>query len=242
MPIELSEKEARVIGCLMEKSVITPDQYPMTLNGLTNACNQKSSREPVMNLESGDVLHTLRALQDKHLVRVEENFKTQVEKYAQRLCNTPFSDYQFDEAQFAVMTVLLLRGPRTPGELRANVGRLHTFADNAEVQETLNTLIDREGGPVVVQLPRKPGRRDNEYAHLLAGQVPDVEQAETGAGSTALPTARSAAAGSDSSARSAPAVPATDRAELEIRLTALESEVAALKSELTGLKRELGID
>ena len=103
MPVELTDVEARVIGCLMEKSVITPDQYPMTLNALTNACNQKSSRDPVMNLESGEVLGTLRSLQDKHLVRVEENFRTQVEKFTQRLCNTPFSDYQFDDAQFAIM-------------------------------------------------------------------------------------------------------------------------------------------
>ena len=151
--------------------MITPDQYPMTLNALTNACNQKSSRDPVMSLSSGEVQHTIRSLQDKKLVRVEENFKTQVEKFTHRFCNTPFSDYQFDEAQFAIITVLLLRGPRTPGELKANVGRLHTFADNAAVQEALNTLIDREGGAVIAQLPRTPGRRDNEYAHLFSGPV-----------------------------------------------------------------------
>lgn len=236
MPVELLEKEARVIGCLMEKSVITPDQYPMTLNALTNACNQKSSREPVMSLEPGEVLNTLRSLQDKHLVRVEENFKTQVEKFTQRLCNTPFSDYQFDPAQFAIMTVLLLRGARTPGELKANVGRLHTFADNAEVQETLNTLIDREGGPVVTQLPRTPGRRDSEYAHLLSGPVTGATSAapETDAAAPASPSAPPVAP--------TPEPVSTDQSALTARLAELEDEVAGLKAELAALKRELGVD
>lgn len=240
MPIELSDREARVIGSLMEKSVITPDQYPMTLNALTNACNQKSSREPVMNLTSGEVLNTLRSLQDKHLVRVEENFKTQVEKFTQRLCNTPFSDYEFDEAQFAIITVLILRGPRTPGELKANVGRLHSFADNAAVQEALNSLIDREGGPVVVQLPRVPGRRDSQYAHLLSGPVADaVQPARTmpGAGSA---TSRSTAT-ADAGLSAGAGAPASDSA-LADRLATVESEVAALRAELTALKHELGVD
>ena len=234
MPIELTDKEARVIGCLMEKSVITPDQYPMTLNGLTNACNQKSSREPVMNLDSGEVLHTLRGLQDKHLVRTEENFKTQVEKFSHRFCNTPFSDYEFDGAQFAIMTVLLLRGPRTPGELKANVGRLHTFADNAAVQETLTTLIDREGGPVVAQLPRTPGRRDSEYAHLLSGPV---AVASGPASATSPPTSEP----SIPIAR-APESTGSGPADLAGRVEELESEVAALKAELATLKSELGVD
>ncbi len=230
MPLELNDREARVIGCLMEKSVITPDQYPMTLNGLTNACNQKSSREPVMNLEPGQVLATLRGLQDKHLVRVEENFRTQVEKFSHRLCNTPFSDFQFDPAQFAVMTVLLLRGPRTPGELKANVGRLHTFADNDEVQETLDTLIDREGGPVVARLPRTPGRRDHEYAHLLSGDVPAA---------SASP-AREAAEPPAASAK--PATPGTGDPALNERVASLEAEVAELKAQLATLTSELGLD
>ena len=115
----------------MEKSVLTPDQYPLTLNALTNACNQKSSRDPEMSLDQGAVQHAIRELRELHLVQVEENFKSQVEKYNQRLCNTLLSDYQFEPDQFAVMCVLLLRGPRTPGELRANSGRLHTFDDQA---------------------------------------------------------------------------------------------------------------
>ncbi len=169
--MELSEHEARVMGCLMEKSVVTPDQYPMTLNALTSACNQKSSRDPVMSLESGLVLRTVRSLESKHLLRTEENFKTQVEKYTQRLCNTPFSDYTFDAPQFAIVCVLLLRGARTPGELRANSGRLHSFEDNSAVMAALMSLLEYQGGPLVEELPRTPGRRDSEFMHLLSGPV-----------------------------------------------------------------------
>lgn len=218
MPIDLTDKEARVIGCLMEKSVITPDQYPLTLNGLTNACNQKSSREPVMNLSPGEVQATVRSLESKRLIRVDENFRTQVAKYTQRLCNTPFSDYQFDAAEFAIMTVLLLRGPRTPGELRANVGRLHTFADNEAVLETLQGLAEREGGAVVTELPRTPGRRDATWMHLLSG-TPAVDRA---------PAPERNVAPMHSSAQ-------TTRASLEARVSALEAEVAALRRELDEL-------
>jgi len=171
LPIQLSAEQARVIGWLMEKSVVTPAQYPLTLNALTNACNQKSSRHPVMSLSQGEVQRTVRQLQDAHLIAVEENFKSQVEKYSQRLCNTPFSQYQFDPAQFSIICTLLLRGPRTPGELRANSGRLHEFADNHAVSDTLGELLNAEAGPLVVQLPRTPGRRDAEFMHLLSGDV-----------------------------------------------------------------------
>lgn len=222
MPIDLTDKEARVIGCLMEKSVITPDQYPLTLNALTNACNQKSSREPVMHLSPGEVQATARSLESKRLIRVDENFRTQVAKYTQRLCNTPFSDYQFDAAEFAILTVLLLRGPRTPGELRANVGRLHAFADNEAVLEALQGLADRQGGAVVTELPRTPGRRDATWMHLLsgapaAGRVPGRNPAPE----------RSAAP---------PAAGDRDtRTSLEARVSALEAEVAALRRELDAL-------
>jgi hypothetical protein len=226
VPIELSEKEARVIGCLMEKSVTTPDQYPLTLNALTNACNQKSSREPVMSLEPGEVLRTARSLQSKHLVQVEENFRTQVEKFRHRLCNTPFSDYQFEPDQFAVMTVLLLRGPRTPGELKANVGRLHTFRDNEEVVETLHGLRDREGGPVVVELARTPGRRDAEWMHLLSGE-PAPSRTPASALRRSEPAPDMKAVSRDTEAGRS--------ASLEARIDALEAEVAELRRLIEGL-------
>jgi uncharacterized protein YceH (UPF0502 family) len=171
LPLNLSANEARIIGCLMEKSITTPDQYPLTLNALTNACNQKSSRDPVMSLPQGVVQHDARVLESRHLLRIEEGFKRGVEKYAQRFCNTSFSELQFDPAQFAVVCLLLLRGPQTPGELRARSGRLHEFADNTEVVEGT------------------PGRKDTEYMHLFSGPV-DIEahaekvQADTGSGSS----------------------------------------------------------
>lgn len=171
---ELSDKEARVVGCLIEKSIVTPDQYPLTLNALTNACNQKSSREPVMALHQGEVQQTIRQLEAKHLARTDENFKSRTEKYSHRFCNTRYSNLQFDDGQLAIVCLLLLRGPQTPGELRSRSGRLHTFADNDEVVTAINGLIECEGEPMLVKLPRTPGRRDSEYMHLFSGAV-DVE-------------------------------------------------------------------
>ena len=210
---ELNASEARVIGCLIEKSVVTPDQYPLTLNALTNACNQKSGRDPVMALSQGEVQHTIRTLEAKHLARTEENFKSRTEKYTQRFCNTRYSDLQFDDAQLAVVTLLLLRGAQTPGELRSRSGRLHRFADNAEVVVALTSLIERDGEPLLVKLPRTPGRKDSEYMHLFCGPV-DVE-------------AHVAVA-----AKSSPSRFRVSSAELEERVSRLEDEVAALKERL----------
>ena len=209
---ELDDKEARVIGCLIEKSVITPDQYPLTLNALTNACNQKSSRNPVMALSQGDVQHTIRTLETKHLVQTAENFKSRTEKYSQRFCNTRYSDLQLDPGELAIVCLLLLRGAQTPGELRARSGRLHTFADNAEVVVTLEGLVERETGPLVVKLPRTPGRKDAEYMHLFCGPV-DIEAhiAEANA------------------ARPATAPQRGGIAELVERVDRLEAELADLK-------------
>ncbi|MEX2495754.1 MAG: DUF480 domain-containing protein [Woeseia sp.] len=214
MPLNLTDNEVRVIGCLMEKSVVTPDQYPLTLNALTNACNQKSGRHPVMSLEQGAVQRTIRDLEAKHLVRVEENFKSRSEKYTQRFCNTRFSDYQFDPPQFAIVCLLLLRGAQTPGELKAHSGRLYSFADNATVAESLQSLIEREGDPLVVQLPRAPGRKDSEYMHLFSGPV-DLEHY----------------AARQSSIESRPRERASV-SDLADRVAALEREVAELREQL----------
>jgi len=212
IPLNLSANESRIIGCLMEKSVTTPDQYPLTLNALTNACNQKSSRNPVMSLAQGMVQHTVRDLEGNHLLRVEDNFKSGVEKYSQRFCNTSFSQLQFDSPQFAIVCLLLLRGPQTPGELRARSGRLHEFADNTAVVEALTGLIEWEGDPLVVKLPRTPGRKDAEYMHLFCGPV-DIEVHASEA---------QAKIASESTAR-------VSLAELELRVSDLEAEVAELK-------------
>jgi hypothetical protein len=184
----ITAEEARIIGCLMEKSVLTPDQYPLTVNALTNACNQKSGRDPVMSLEKNAVQRIARGLGAKHLVHVEENFRSGVEKYRQRLCNTTYNDLQLDKPQFAIVCLLLLRGPQTPGELRARSGRLHTFADNRAVEDALGTLIDRDGDPLVVKLPRTPGRKDSEYMHLFAGPVDTAAHAARAQAATAAAT------------------------------------------------------
>ena len=215
----LNEKEARVIGCLIEKSIVTPDQYPLTLNALTNACNQKSSRHPVMNLTPGEVQHTVHALEEKHLVRREENFKSRAEKYSQRLCNTRYSELQLNPAEVAIVCLLLLRGAQTPGELRARSGRLHSFADNSEAVAVLNALIDRDAGAVVVKLPRTPGRKDSEYMHLFHGPV-DVEAYAEEAANKPPAVARSASPQQEAVAA------------LTARVEQLEAEVSSLKAQL----------
>ena len=210
----LNDHEVRVLGALMEKAVITPDVYPLTLNALTNACNQKNSRDPVTSLSATDVARAARDLEAKSLVKREENFRNGVEKFQQRFCNTPFSAVKLDAQEYGVLCLLLLRGAQTPGELRARAGRLCSFATNEEAAAVLQRLIDRPGGPLVARLPRRAGRQDHEYVHLLAGEVVSV--------AADLDLERPAA-GDDRLAR-------ID--ELQARIDALEAEVAALRSRL----------
>lgn len=211
----LDDKEARVIGCLIEKSIVTPDQYPLTLNALTNACNQKSSRDPVMALQQGEVQHTIRALEGRHLVRTEENFKSRTEKYSQRLCNTRYSELQLADAEVAIVCLLLLRGPQTPGELRSRSGRLHAFADNAAVVAALDGLVEREPEPLVVKLPRTHGRKDSEYMHLFGGPI-DID-AHVAAAEASRPASTPQRGGI---------------ADLSKRVDRLEAELAELKERL----------
>ncbi len=216
MPIpRLTDNELRVLGCLLEKAVTTPDQYPLTLNALTNACNQKSGRNPVMSLSKGQVERAALDLVEKHLVKEEENFKTGMKKYHQRFCNTGLHGFQFNPAQYAVMTLAMLRGPQTPGEIRSRSGRLHEFADNSEVVVTLNSLMEGEGDALLVKLPRTPGRKDSEFMHLLSGPI-DVD--------------RYASEASQPAASSASRIGV---AELADRLSVLEREVAELKARLS---------
>jgi uncharacterized protein YceH (UPF0502 family) len=170
LDVRFTPNEARVIGCLMEKAVITPDQYPLSLNALVNACNQKSSREPVLSLDPGVVQRTVNDLVEKRHVMVQ-NFGSRVDKYQQRFCNTQFALIQFTPAEYAVICLLLLRGPQTPGELRGHSGRLHEFSDVAEVDAALESLLTRSDGPFVARLPREPRRKDHAYAHLFGGPI-----------------------------------------------------------------------
>jgi uncharacterized protein YceH (UPF0502 family) len=213
LDIQLTPNEARVVGCLMEKSVITPDQYPLSLNALVNACNQKSSREPVTSLEQGVVERTVKDLIARGLVMTQE-FGSRVEKYQQRFCNTHFAEIKFTPAEFAVVCLLLLRGPQTPGELKAHSGRLHEFADSGDADAALESLMTRADGPFVARLPREPRRKDHAYAHLFGGAIESAPK-DSGAESSEAPAARPNAV-----------------AGLEARVAKLEQELAALKQTL----------
>jgi uncharacterized protein YceH (UPF0502 family) len=215
LDIQLTPNEARVIGCLMEKSVITPDQYPLSLNALVNACNQKSSREPVMSLEQGAVERTVKDLIAKRLVMTQE-FGSRVEKYQQRLCNTHFAEIKFSPPEFAVVCLLLLRGAQTPGEIKAHSGRLHEFADFTEAEAALESLLTRADGPFVARLAREPRRKDHAYAHLFGGPIESAPAEVRTADSAEAPTIRPSAL-----------------AALEARVEKLEQELAALKQALS---------
>jgi len=177
MNISLTLYEARVIGCLIEKEITTPEQYPLSLNALVNACNQKSNREPVLELDEATVQDTLDALTKKHMVSSQSGFGSRVAKYQHRFCNTEFGTLKLSKTELGILCVLLLRGPQTPGELRTHTNRLCEFSDVQEVEATLERLMERSDGPFVARLPRQAGKRESRYAHLFSG---DVEMMETG--------------------------------------------------------------
>ena len=222
MNIQLSALEARVIGSLIEKAITTPDQYPLSVNALTNACNQKSNRDPVLELDERTVQETLDALVKKHLVLERSGFGSRVPKYQHRFCNTGFGTLEFTPQETAIVCELLLRGPQTPGELRGRASRMATIAEVGEVEAALNRLATREDGPFVVRLAREPGRRESRYAHLFSGSV---EGAAEGIEQYAAADAPSAA------------TPRGDRKSLEDRVAVLEQQIAQLQGEFEGLKK-----
>ena len=168
----LSAIQQRVIGCLLEKQSTTPEHYPLSLNGLTNACNQKSNRDPVLALSEAQVQDALDELTTQRLVTADEGLSGRVNKYAHRFCNTEFGSLQLTEQQRAIICLLLLRGPQTPGELRTRSNRLAEFNNVNEVEAALNELI---GAEHVVKHPREPGKRESRYSHLFADQQSALE-------------------------------------------------------------------
>lgn len=174
MNIELSPLEARVIGCLIEKEVTTPDYYPLTLNSLTAAVNQKSNREPVLSLSDAEVQDVVSELISRRLVSDESGFNSRASKFQHRFCNTEFGDLKLNAQELGIVCCLLLRGPQTPGELRTRTNRLCSFNDVKETEAVLERLAARESGPLVVKLPREPGKRESRYQHLFSGEV-DLE-------------------------------------------------------------------
>ncbi|NIG74165.1 DUF480 domain-containing protein [Klebsiella sp. Ap-873] len=214
MKYQLTAIEARVIGSLLEKQLTTPEQYPMSVNGVVTACNQKTNREPVMDLKEHEVQDTLDGLVKGHYLRTVSGFGNRVTKYEQRFCNSEFGNLKLTPAEIAVVTTLLLRGAQTPGELRSRAGRMFEFTDMAQVETTLEELASREDGPFVVRLPREPGKRESRYMHLFSGEV----EAQMAQEQSASPVAD----------------------DLSVRVDALEAEVAELKQRLDSLLAHLG--
>jgi uncharacterized protein YceH (UPF0502 family) len=172
MNIEFSANEARVIGCLIEKEITTPDQYPLSLNALTNACNQKTNRDPVLELPESVVQQTVDSLMKKHMVSDRSaGYGGRVTKYKHRFCNTEFGSLRFSREELGIVCVMLLRGPQTPGELRSRTARLCEFADADAVESALAGLMSREDGPFIARLPRAAGAREYRYAHLFSGTI-----------------------------------------------------------------------
>lgn len=219
MRIELDSLETRVIGCLIEKQVTTPDQYPLSLNSLVSACNQKSNREPAMSLDEATVQRTLDALSRKHLVLERSGFGSRVPKYQHLFCNTEYGSLKFSPQELAIVCELLLRGPQTPGELRSRASRMAAFGDVSEIESALQGLLEREAGPLVARLPREPGRRESRYMQLFSGEppAPSVTEGDT------------ASSREDSQQ--------TGRVEtLVSRVERLEEEVRRLRAELEELR------
>lgn len=209
MSFELNEIETRILGCLVEKELTTPDYYPLTLNALVNACNQKSNRDPVVSYTEEEVERTLEGLSEKHLVYLFYGSTSRVPKYKHRLPSV----FELDERETAIVSVLMLRGAQTLGELNQRTTRLYDFADLNEVNETIEALTRREE-PIVLKLPRQPGQKEARYAHLLLGEI-DVE-------SFVFSNTTSAS---------------TTQAKNE-RIEKLEQEVEELKEELSSLKQD----
>ncbi|AMJ94907.1 hypothetical protein AVL56_11780 [Alteromonas stellipolaris] len=167
MTTPLSDMEARVIGVLLEKSVTTPEQYPLSLNALTNGCNQKSNRLPVTQLTEDEVIKILDGLKGKRIVQASSGYGSRVDKYSHRFCNTEFGDIKLSDHQQAIITELLLRGPQTPGELRGRCQRLAQFADISDVEATISSLLAYQPDALIFSLPRESGKREIRYNHTF---------------------------------------------------------------------------
>ena len=208
MEFKLTENEVRVLGSLIEKDITTPEYYPLSLNALVNACNQKSNRDPVMQLNEDAVRDALETLQQQRLAGPARGADSRVTKYEQRLQEV----FNFTRAEIAVLCVLLLRGPQTPGELRGRSDRMHRFETLEDVQSALQKLMQREP-PLAKVLPRQPGTKESRYAHLLAGDVVEAPVQE------------------DAAVERSPA-------DAE-RIARLEEEVAELRREVSEVKDQL---
>lgn len=221
MNIQLTPNQLRVIGCLIEKSLTTPDQYPLSLNALTNACNQKSNRDPVLSLSEIDVQETLDSLAEKQFIMKQSGHSSRVQKYKHRFCNTEFGELQFSAQELGIACVLFLRGPQTPGELRTRTNRLCEFQDSHETESVLNEMSQSD---YVVKLEREPGKRESRYAHCFSDldptEIPSQDNSEF-------------TASDDQEAQ------ASDDQSQSGRITALEEQVELMQMEIDELRQQL---
>ena len=219
MDFTLTEQEARVLGCLIEKDITTPEYYPLTLNSLVNACNQKSNRDPVVYYDDAAAAKAILGLRDKKLAVVVNEAGSRVPKY-KHACGNAFA---LDQKELALMCELMLRGAQTAGELRGRASRLSPFSSIEEAEQTLQALMSKEGGPLVTQLARQPGRKEPRYAHLLCGE-PQQEKLEW-----AAPVEKAVAAAQQ------------ERDTLsrhEAQIQALQEEIAFLKGQFAEFKKQ----
>tara|TARA_R100001377_G_scaffold83402_1_gene64851 strand:- start:546 stop:1211 length:666 start_codon:yes stop_codon:yes gene_type:complete len=220
--ITLSAEQCRIIGVMLEKETTTPEQYPLSPNGILIACNQKSSREPVMSLSEGDVQNVIDELVKMNQLMVDHKASSRVNKYFHRFCNTEFGSLQFTPQQRAIICVLLLRGPQTPGELRTRTNRLADFNDVSEVETTLDELQELNGQILVKKLAREPGKRDCRYVHLLS-DVDETSFAQTSTSQTDV-------------------LPTEEHTSLTQRVTELEQQVASLAEKINCITELLNDD
>ena len=210
--LNLSDTEIRVLGALIEKDITTPDYYPLSLNALVNACNQKNNRDPIMALDEVAVRQALNLLQEKRLAGPAGGADSRVTKYEHRLQEV----FNFDRREIAAICVLLLRGPHTPGELRTRTERMYRFETLEDVQSALQKLMDREP-PLARVLPRQPGTKESRYMHLFGAEIPETIE-------------------------SAPASPTVSRdsrlANLEAEVATLRAEIAGLKHQFAEFKMQ----
>jgi uncharacterized protein YceH (UPF0502 family) len=216
----LNAVEARILGSLIEKDITTPDYYPLTLNSLVNACNQSSNRDPVVSYGESDVIRGLDQLREKKLAFMFQGADSRVAKFGHRIAES----FELARPETAVLCVLLLRGPQTPGEIRGRTGRMHEFPGLEATEASLNALIARSPDPLAVKLPRQAGMKEQRYAHLLSGEV-QVPLPEPAAGpASAVPPVR----------------PEVERmAKVEAETAALRAEVAELRQQLADLRTQL---
>ena len=213
----LTEIETRVLGSLIEKDITTPDYYPLSLNALVNACNQKNNRDPVMTLDENAVRDALLTLQEKRMAGPASGADSRVAKFEHRLQEV----FNFDRREIAIVSVLLLRGPQTPGELRGRTDRMYHFDALEDVVSTLDRLAAREP-PLVAVLPRQPGTKESRYMHLFSGEAPaapDVARATS-------PASTGASSGGSALAN---------------RVEVLEQEVSELRAEVSEIRQQLAV-